>query len=275
MNLYNEMLQSKLSPSIHNFFSFISQSVPIERPVPYTIEKKVPYPIIIPVKKPQIHHHDYRHHDTHSHHHLYDHHTDFTNNKYQQVSAQRPQSSEQSSSSSSGSSTSSASSSNEQEFLPQRNQQSEHHSHQENTKLFSPYQQHSETPYQQQHQLHHNQQQYAQLRRDLLTRERMRSSSEESEADSTEFRPILSSQSAEYMSPSSNIETVVPAPPQNQQTRTPFHINVPNGPNENEPEREATSNSEQLNKFTHNIEIPVHFYRLHPLENGEGFAITK
>lgn len=258
-----------------HFISFIFPIVPIEKPVPYTIEKKVPYPIIIPVKKPQVHHHDYRHHhDTHSHHHLYDHHTDFTNNKYQQVSAQRPQSSEQSSSSSSGSSSSSASSSNEQEFLPPRTQQSEHHSQQENTKLFSPYQQHSETPYQQQHQLHH-QQQYAQLRRDLLTRERMRSSSEESEADSTEFRPMMSSQSAEYMSPSSNIETVVPAPPQNQQTRTPFHINVPNGPNENEPEKEATSNSEQFNKFTHNIEIPVHFYRLQPLENGEGFAITK
>lgn len=140
---------------------------------------------------------------------------------------------------------------------------------QENTKLFSPYQQHSETPYQQQHQLHH-QQQYAQLRRDLLTRERMRSSSEESEADSTEFRPIMNSESAEYMSPSSRVETVVQPPP-NQQTRTPFHISVPN---ENEPEKEASSNSEQFNKFTHNIEIPVHFYRLQPLENGEGFAIT-
>lgn len=245
-------------------------SVPIEKPVPYTIEKKVPYPIIIPVKKPQIHH-DYRsHHDTHSHshHHLYDHHTDFTNNKYQQVSAQRPQSSEQSSSSGSSAS-SSASRENQQEFLPPRPE------HQDsNTKLFSPYQQHSEQPYQQQHQLHH-QQQYAQLRRDLLRGERMRSSSEESEADSTEFRPIMSSQSAEYMSPSSNIETVVPAPPPNQQTRTPFHINVPNVANENEPEKEATSNSEQYSKFTHNIEIPVHFYRLQPLENGEGFAITK
>lgn len=254
-------------------------SVPIEKPVPYTIEKKVPYPIIIPVKKPQVHHHDYRtHHDTHSHHHLYDHHTDFTNNKYQQVSAHRPQSSEQSSSSASGSSSSASSSAENQEFLPRP----EHHlrestsSHQENTKLFSPYQQHSEQPYQQQHQLHH-QQQYAQLRRDLLTRERMRSSSEESEADSTEFRPMMSSQSAEYMSPSSNVETVVPPPPPNQQTRTPFHINVPNVPNEDEPEKEATSHhthSEQFNKFTHNIEIPVHFYRLQPLENGEGFAIT-
>lgn len=190
------------------------------------------------------------------------------------MNAQRPQSSEQSSSS--GSSTSSASSSGEhQEFSP-RPQHNEQHlrespsnSHQENTKLFSPYQ--SESPYNQQQQLHH-QQQYAQLRRELLTRERMRSSSEESEADSTEFRPIMSSQSSEYMSPSSNVETVVPPPP-NGQTRTPFQINVPE---RDEPEKEASSNSGHVNnnQFTHNIEIPVHFYRLQPLENGEGFAIT-
>lgn len=102
----------------------------------------------------------------------------------------------------------------------------------------------------------------------------MRSSSEESEADSTEFRPMMSSsQSAEYMSPSNNVETVVPPPPNNHQTRSAFHINVPN---ENEPVKEATSNSDQTNnQFVHNIEIPVHFYRLQPLgENGEGFAIT-
>lgn len=134
--------------------------------------------------------------------------------------------------------------------------------------MFSPSQ--SETPYNQQHQLHH-QQQYAQLRRDLLTRERMRSSSEESEDDSTEFRPISGSQSSEYMSPSNNVETVVPPPP-NQQTRSTFHINVPN---ENEPVKEATSTSGQTNnQYTHNIEIPVHFYRLQPLDNGEGFEIS-
>lgn len=219
------------------------------------------------MKKP--HHHNYEPHHHFRTHHNYDPHTDFTNNKYHQVSAQRPQSSEQSSSSSSGSAASSASSSGEhQEFLPRP----DHHlretsSNQENTKLFSPYQ--SESPYNQQHQLHH-QQQYAQLRRALLTRERMRSSSEESEADSTEFRPMMSS--SEYMSPSSNVETVVPPPPPNGQTRTPFHINVPN----DEPEKEASSNSGHINnnQFTHNIEIPVHFYRLQPLENGEGFAIT-
>lgn len=230
------------------------------------------------MKKPQVHQHQHQYHDVRSHHHSYDHHTDFTNNKYQQVSAQRPQSSEQSSSS--GSSGSSSSSVEHQEFIPRP----ENHlreapassQNQEHTKLFAPYQ--SETPYSQQHQLHH-QQQYAQLRRELLTRERMnermRASSEESEADSTEFRPIMSSQSAEYMSPSSNVETVVPPPP-NQQTRSPFHINVPERENgENEPEKEATSNSGHINtQYTHNIEIPVHFYRLQPLENGEGFAIT-
>lgn len=241
------------------------------------LNSQVPYPIIIPVKKPQVHH--YGHHDTHSHHHLYDHHTDFTNNKYQQISAQRPQSSEQSSSAASSSSSSSASGEH-QEFLPRPThhlREAPQSSHQENTKLFSPYQ--SETPYSQQHQLHHQQQYTAQLRRALLTRERMRSSSEESEADSTEFRPIMSSQSAEYMSPSSNVETVVPPPPPNQQTRTPFHINVAERDNnvasKDQPEKEATSNSGHINnQFTHNIEIPVHFYRLQPLENGEGFAIT-
>lgn len=249
----------------------IKVPVPIEKPVPYTIEKKVPYPIIIPVKKPQYHypHHHHPHHD----HHLstYDHHTDYTHNKYQQVSAahHRPQSSEQSSSSSS----SSSSSGEYQEFSPRPDhlREAQVSSQQEQTKLFSPSQSsQSESPYNQQHQLHH-QQQYAQLRRDLLTRERMRSSSEESEADSTEFRPMLSSQSAEYMSPSSNVETVVPPPP-NQQTRSSFHINVPN---ENEPTKEASSNSGQSNnQYTHNIEIPVHFYRLQPLENGEGFTLT-
>lgn len=248
---------------------------------------QVPYPIIIPVKKqhyhhPQPYHHDLRHHDLRqhdlrhhdlrhhldSHHHLttYDHHTDFTNNKYQQVSAHRPQSSEQSSSSAS-----SSSSGEFQEFIPRPEhlREAPASSQHEQTKLFSPSQ--SETPYNQQHQLHH-QQQYAQLRRDLLTRERMRSSSDESEAESTEFRPIIhDDDSGEYMSPSSNVETVVPPPP-NQQTRSSFHINVPN---ENEPVKEVTSNSGQSNnQFTHNIEIPVHFYRLQPLENGEGFAIT-
>lgn len=216
-------------------------------------------------------HHHHGHHDLHQHHHLpsYDHHTDYTHNKYQQIIAQRPQSSEQSSSSSS------SSSGEYQEFSPrpEHSREAQANSQQEQTKLFSPSQQ-SETPYNQQHQLHH-QQQYAQLRRALLTRERMRSSSEESEADSTEFRPIISSQSAEYMSPSNNVETVVPPPP-NQQTRSSFHINVPN---ENEPVKEVTSvkeaSSGQTNdQFTHNIEIPVHFYRLQPLENGEGFAIT-
>lgn len=225
------------------------------------------------MKKPQYHH-SY-HHDSHHHHghhepqpHLstYDHHTDFTNNKYQQINAHRPQSSEQISSSSS------SSSGEYQDYLhrPQHLREAQPTSQQEQTKLFSPSQ--SETPYNQQHQLHH-QQQYAQLRRDLLTRERMRSSSEESEDDSTEFRPITgSSQSAEYMSPSNNVETVVPPPPQNQQTRSSFHINVPN---ENEPVKETASASDHTNnQFTHNIEIPVHFYRLQPLENGEGFAIT-
>lgn len=215
------------------------------------------------MKKPQ--HHDYH---SHSHTRPYDHHSDFTsvNNKYQQFNSG-------SSSTSSGSSGSSASSSSgeNQEFLPRP----EHHlretptsTHQENTKLFSPYQ--SELPYQQQHQLHH-QQQYAQLRRELLTRQRMRSSSEESEADSSEFRPIMNS--AEYMSPSSNVETVVPPPP-NGQTRTSFHINVPE---REDSDKEASSNSGHSinnNQYTHNIEIPVHFYRLQPLENGEGFAIT-
>lgn len=229
-------------------------------------------------------HHSHQVLNHNQHHHVYDHHTDFTNQLNKYNVAQRPQSSEQSSSASSSSS--SSSSGEHQEFLPRT---PEHHSrpeHQfrdspansnhEHTKLFSPYQ--SETPYSQQHQLHH-QQQYAQLRRQLLTRERMRSSSEESEADSTEFRPMMSSQSAEYMSPSSNVETVVPPPP-NQQTRSSFHINVPergnNMPNENEPEKEGTTSSSGHinNQFTHNIEIPVHFYRLQPLENGEGFAIT-
>lgn len=196
-------------------------------------------------------------------HHQYDHHTDYTNNKYQHVNAQRPQSSEQVSSSSS------SSSSEYQEFSPRspdHTRETQANSQQEHTKLFSPSQ--SETPYNQQHQLHH-QTQYAQLRRDLLTHERMRSSSDESEADSTEFRPIISSQSAEYMSPSSNVETVVPAPP-NQQTRSSFQINVPN-----EPVKDSSSYSGQTHdQFTHNVEIPVQFYRLQPLENGEGFAIT-
>lgn len=151
---------------------------------------------------------------------------------------------------------------------PQHLREAPTSSQQEQTKLFSPSQ--SETPYNQQHQLHH-QQQYAQLRRDLLTRERMRSSSEESEDDSTEFRPIAGSQSSEYMSPSNNVETVVPPPP-NQQTRSTFHINVPN---ENEPVKVAKQTSGQTNNhYTHNIEIPVHFYRLQPLENGEGFEIS-
>lgn len=253
--------------------------IPIEKPVPFAVEKKIPYPIIIPVKKHTPyhhtpyhdlhHHHGHQHHDAHHLHHLstYDHHTDFThnNNRYQQVSAQRPtQSSEQSSSSSA-----SSSSGEFQEFVPRPEHLREAHtsSQQEQTKLFSPSQQ-SDTPYNQQHQLHH-QQQYAQLRRDLLTRERMRSSSEESEAESTEFRPI-NSQSEEYMSPSNNVETVVAPPPPNQQTRSSFHINVPN-----EPVKETTSASGQTNnQFTHNIEIPVHFYRLQPLENGEGFEIA-
>lgn len=221
---------------------------------------KVPYPIIIPVKKPQ-----YPHPHPHSHHHhlsTYDHHTDFTNNKYQQVSAHRPQSSEQSSSSSS------SSGEFQQEFVP-RPEHLRTSSQQEHTKLFSPSQ--AESAYNQQHQLHH-QQQYAQLRRDLLTRERMRSS-EESETDSTEFRPMMNSQSTEYMSPSNNVETVVPPPP-NHHTRSSFHINVPSD-SENESEKEVTSHSgPNNNQFTHNIEIPVHFYRLQPLENGEGFAIT-
>lgn len=220
----------------------------------------------LPVKKPQVHHH--------GHHHVYDHHTDFTNNKYQHVSAQRAQSSEQSSSSAASSSSSSSSSA--EEFLPQRH---EHHlreaptnSHpDQHTKLFSPYQ--SETPYSQQQQLHH-QQQYAQQRH-LLTRERMRSSSEE-EADSTEFRPIMSSQSDEYMSPNMRVETVVPPPPNQQQTRTPLYINLPDVPErESDEEKPITSGSGQNTRtYTHNIEIPVHFYRLQPLENGEGFEIT-
>lgn len=248
--------------------------MPVEKPVPFTIEKKVPYPIIIPVKKPQYHHtahhHDLHHHHGHHdpHHHLstYDHHTEFTHNKYQQVSAQRPQSSEQSASSSSSSSSSSG---EYQEYVPRLEAPAS--SQQEQTKLFSPSQQ-SGNPYSQQHQLHH-QQQYAQLRRDLLTRERMRSSSEESEAESTEFRPIMSSQSAEFMSPSNNVETVVAPPPPNQQTRSSFHINVPN---EEATSKETTSTSGQTsnNQFTHNIEIPVHFYRLQPIENGEGFEIA-
>lgn len=233
------------------------------------------------MKKPQYHHHttthhhDLHHHHGHQdpHHHLstYDHHTDFTHNKYQQVSAQRPQSSEQSASSSS----SSASSSGEfQEYVPRPEhlREAPTSSHQEQTKLFSPSQQ-SENPYSQQHQLHH-QQQYAQLRRDLLTRERMRSSSEESEAESTEFRPIMSSQSAEYMSPSNNVETVVAPPPSNHQTRSSFQINVPN---ENEPvpkEETSSTGGPTNNQFTHNIEIPVHFFRLQPIQNGEGFEIT-
>lgn len=233
---------------------------------------QVPYPIIIPVKKPQYHHptthHDHHHHHLgHDGHHLstYDHHTDFTNNKYQQVSAQRPQqSSEQSSSSSS------ASSSNEyQDFRPQLREAAAN-LQQEQTKLFAPSNS-EQNPYNQQHQLHH-QQQYAQLRRDLLTRERMRASSEdESESESSEFRPMMSSQSAEYMSPSSNVETVVPPPP-NQQTRSSFHINVPN---ESETPKEATTSSAQTgNQYTHNIEIPVQFYRIQPIENGEGFTLT-
>lgn len=186
------------------------------------------------------------------------------------MSAQRPQSSEQSSSQSS------STSGEYQEYLarPEHLREIQPNSQQEHTKLFSPSQ--PESPYNQQHQLHH-QQQYAQLRRDLLTRERMRSSSEESEADSTEFRP-MTSHSAEYMSPSNNVETVVPPPPPNQQTRSTFHINVQNeheNENEREPIKETTSTSGQINNhFTHNIEIPVHFYRLQPLENGEGFAIT-
>lgn len=247
--------------------------VTIEKPVPYTIEKKVPYPIIIPVKRPQYHHHHHPHNyhsnQEHQHPQHYDHHTEFTHNKYQQVSAHRPQSSEQSSSSSASSS--SGEYSPEYSPRPENLRESQVSSQQEQqTKLFSPSQ--SETPYNQQHQLHH-QQQYAQLRRDLLTRERMHSSTEESEADSTEFRPMMSSQSAEYMSPSNNVETVVPPPPPNQQTRSSFHINVPS---EKEPVKEThTSNSDQTsNQYTHNIEIPVHFYRLQPLENGEGFAIT-
>lgn len=190
---------------------------------------------------------------------------------YQQVSAQRPQSSEQSASSSSSSSSSSG---EYQEFVPRPEhlREAPASSQQEQTKLFSPSQQH-ETPYSQQHQLHH-QQQYAQLRRDLLTRERMRSSSEESEADSTEFRPMMSSQSAEFMSPSNNVETVVAPPPPNHQTKSSFHINVPN---ENEPVKEeitSPTSGQTSNHFTHNIEIPVHFYRLQPLENGEGFEIA-
>lgn len=230
----------------------------------FEFHPQVPYPIIIPIKKPQYQHH-HGHHDTHSHHHLssYDHHTDFTNNKYQQVAAQRPQSSEQSSSSTS-------SSGEFQEFphRPEHLRETPSSSQQEQTKLFSP--SNSESIYNQQQQLRH-QQHYAQLRRELLTRERMRSSSDESEAESTEFRPIVRGQSDEYMSPSSNVETVVPPPP-NQQTQSTFHINVPN---ENELPKESTSNSGQVNNhFTHNIEIPVHFYRLQPLENGEGFAIT-
>lgn len=84
---------------------------------------------------------------------------------------------------------------------------------------------------------------------------------------------MMNSQSSEYMSPSNNVETVV-APPPNQQTRSSFHINVPSE-SENESEKEVTSHSGPNNsQFTHNIEIPVHFYRLQPLENGEGFAIT-
>lgn len=236
---------------------------------------QVPYPIIIPIKKPQYHHshhhdlHTHHHpgHDSHQHQHLstYDHHTDYTNNKYQQINAQRPHSSEQSSSASS------SASGEHQDFAPRPEHLRETQSNaqpQEYTKLFSPSQQ-PEQPYNQQHQLHH-QQQYAQLRRDLLTRERMRSSSEESEDDSTEFRPMIS-QSSEYMSPSNNVETVVPPPP-NQQTRSTFHINVPE---ESEPEKETTATSGPVNnQYTHNIEIPVHFYRLQPMANGEGFEIT-
>lgn len=256
----------------------------------------MPYPIIIPIKKPQYHHsyqHDFHHHghpgnyrnygnygnygntgnyDLHHQISAYDHHTDFTNNKYQQVSAQRPQSSEQSSLSSTSSS---------EEFLPQPehlreapgNSQEEHNKLSSPSQFETPYIQQNQSPFNQQHQLHH-QQKYAQLRKDLLARHKMRSGSEESGEESTEFRPIISSQSSEYMSPSNNVETVVPPP--NQKTRLSFQINAPNEKEkEIQPVKEVISTSGQSNnQFTHNIEIPVQFYRLQLLENGEGFAIS-
>lgn len=137
---------------------------------------------------------------------------------------------------------------------------------QEHTKLFQP----AGSPYNQQHQLHH-QTQYQQLRRDLLTHERFRSQSDESEGESTEFRP-MTSQSTEMSASSANVETVVPPPP-NQHKRSPFHINVPSDEQSNE--SGDSSGPSRNNQFTHNIEIPVHFYRLSPLASGEGFAISQ
>lgn len=137
--------------------------------------------------------------------------------------------------------------------------------HQEQTRLFQP----AGSPYNQQHQLHH-QTQYQQLRRDLLTHERFRS--DESESESTEFRPVMSSQSTE-MSASANVETVVPPPP-NHHKRSPFHINVPSDEQSTESGESAQGASSTNNQFMHNIEIPVHFYRLQPLSSGEGYGIA-
>lgn len=212
--------------------------------------------VLVPYEKPK---HPFYHHDHHHDHHItHDYNTDYTNTKYQQVSATQQPSAEQTSSQSA----------EYQEYLPRPEYlRATAAALQEQTKLFQA----SAMPYEQQQQQynhHQMQQQYSQMRRDLLTHERLNSGSEESESESNEFRPF-NSQSAEA---SSNVETVVPPPP-NHLKRSQFHINVPESTEQPDSVQGGAAASTN-NQFTHNIEIPVHFYRLQPLESGEGFAIS-
>lgn len=219
--------------------------------------------VLVPVEKSK---HPYYHHDHHHDHHFtHDYHPDYTNTKYQQVSATQQPSAEQTSSASA----------EYQEYLPRPEylRATAAALQDQQTRLFQaaavPYEQQQQRMHHQLQQQQHLQQQYSQMRRDLLTHERLHSGSEEGESDSTEFRPFAS-QSAEA---SSNVETVVPPPP-NHLKRSQFQINVPNESAEQTDSVQGGAASSTSNQFTHNIEIPVHFYRLQPLESGEGFAIS-
>lgn len=247
-----------------------------------TYVHKVPFPVKIFIPQPYaVDKYRYGHGHHHQSHH-YDHHSDYSNKYPQHVSAVtgQPQSSEQSSSTEYNG------------YLPRPEHLRSVQNHHQTTKLFSPYQttaasSQEDRPYNQQHQLHH-QQQYvpASMRKDQLVRHQMKYNSDE-DSSSTEFRP-MHGQSMEDISSAStnNVETVVPPPPSlssssSSSSARPFHINVPERLPHAEP-LTASSNSAQNsdaavsthNQYQQNIEIPVHFFRLQPIEPGQGFAIA-
>lgn len=128
------------------------------------------------------------------------------------------------------------------------------------------------------------------MRKEMFVRNHMRFDSDEEGDASTEFRPMFGQSMEDGSSAATNkVETVVPPPPSGGSSSSPssvrpFHINVPERLPQAEALTSSTSNSVQHsdaavsthNQYQQNIEIPVHVFRvqLHPIEQGQGFAIA-